>query len=123
MINTNQVVPIQKIDRISAIGEAMKLAGTSFTVLGAADVEGNFVVSGTGDAGNVLANQSVQTIDFASGVTAAVVYFIAGTGFAGFTINGAAVTPTGTVKADGVTLYTATLGSGAVTVAAITPAL
>lgn len=121
MVNIDRIVPIQKIDRISAIGEAMALAGTSFTVIGAADGEGNFVVSGTGDAGNLLANQPAKTIDFADGVTAAVVYFIADYGFGGFSIAETAVTATGTVKPDGVTLYKATLAGGAVTVVSVTP--
>ena len=121
MINTERIVPIEKIDRLSQIGETLTLVGTSFTKLAANDVEGNFTVTGTGDAGNLLANQPAKTIDFATGVTAAVVYFIADYGFGGFSIAGTAVTATGTVKPDGVTLYKATLSSGAVTVVPVTP--
>lgn len=124
MVNYDRIVPITKIDYLSMIGTSMKLAGTSFAVLGAADVEGNFSATGTGDIGNKLANQPVKTLNFASGVTAAVVYFVAAYDFAGFTVNGAAATMgsgSATVKKDGVTLYTATLGSGEVTVAAVTP--
>lgn len=123
MVNTDRVIPIQRIDRISAIGETMKLIGTSFTVIDALDVVGNFKVTGTGDAGNKLAGQPAVSIDFASGVTAGVVYFIpAETGFDGFKIAGVATAPTsGTVTADGVTLHTATLSSGNITVAKITP--
>lgn len=121
MINTDRIVPIQKIDRLSLIGETMKLIGTSFTSLSAADVVGNFVVTGTGSVGNLLANQPAVTIDFATGVTAGVVYFIPDPAFSGFKIAGTAVTATGTVTADGVSLYTATLATGAITVAKLTP--
>ena len=109
---------------ISAYGTAMKLAGTSFGVIGAADVEGDFNVTGSGSVGNKLANQPVKTIDFKSGVTAGVVYFVAAYDFEGFKVAGTKVTASGaTVAADGVSLYTATLADSAVTVAAITPSL
>lgn len=121
MINTDRIVPIEKIDRLSQIGETLALIGTSFTKLAASDVEGNFTVTGTGDAGNLLANQPVKTIDFASGVTAAVVYFIADYAFGGFSIAGSEVIATGNIVADGVALYKATLASGAVTVVSVTP--
>lgn len=121
MINTDRIIPILKIDRLSLVGETMKLIGTSFTKLTASDVAGNFTVTGTGDAGNKLANQPAASIDFATGVTAGVVYFVPAADFAGFKIAGTAVTATGDVDADGVSLYTATLSSGSITVAKITP--
>ena len=121
MINNDRVVPIQKIDRLSLVGEILKIANVSFTKLAASDIDGDFTVTGSGSVGNLLANQPVLTLDFASGVTAAVVYFVADAGFAGFKVAGTAVTPTGTVVADGVTLMTATLSGGGVTVASVTP--
>ena len=124
MVNTERVIPIQSSDYLSMIGTVMKLAGTTFTVLAASTVDGEFSVTGTGDAGTVLANQPVKSLDFASGVTAGVVYFVPAYGFEGITVAGSAVTPTGSVaKNDGVTLYTATLSSGSVTIAAITPSI
>ena len=121
MINTDRIIPIQKIDRLSLVGETLKLIGTSFTKLAAGNVEGDFTVTGSGNVGKLLVDQPVKTLDFASGVTAGVVYFVAGTDFGGFKVAGVAVTPTGSVVADGVTLMTATLSTGAVTVAKITP--
>ena len=121
MINTDRIVPIKKIDRLSLIGETLKLIGTSFTKLSGGAVEGDFTVTGSGSVGNLLADEPAKTINFASGVTAAVVYFIPAYDFEGFKINGAAVTPTGTVDADGVSLYTATLATSAITVAKVTP--
>ena len=120
MINPKRIVPIQRIDRISLIGENLKLASISFTKL-SDGVEGSFIVTGSGNVGNLLADELTKSIDFASGVTAAVVYFVPGFDYEGVKINGSAVTPTGTVDADGVSLYTATLSSGAVTIAKITP--
>lgn len=121
MVNKDRIVPIMAIDRISAIGETMALAGTSFAVIGG-DGDGNFDVSGSGSVGNKLCNALVKSIDFKSGVTAGVAYFIPGFNFEGFKIAGSAATPTsGTVDADGSTLHTATLGSGNITVAKVTP--
>ena len=124
MVNTDRIVPIAKIDLISAYGTSMALAGNSFGVIGASTVEGDFTVTGTGSVGNKLANQPVKTLDFASGVTAGVVYFVAAYDYEGFKVAGTAVTTSGaTVVPDVVTLYTATLSSGAVAIAAVTPSL
>lgn len=122
MVNKDRIVPIQKIDYISMIGTAMKLAGTSFSVIEADDVEGNFGVTGSGAAGNKLANQPLKSCDFKTGVTSGTVYFVAALDYEGFKKAGNAVTMAGaTVIPDGVTLYTATLASSTVTIAKITP--
>ena len=126
MINTDRIVPIQKIDLLSMIGTILTLQGTSFTVLAASTINGDFSVTGSGSAGTFLANQPVQTLDFAEGVTGATVYFVADFDYSGFTVNGAAATmdeDSVDVMADGVTLYEAVLSSGEITVTAITPVL
>lgn len=129
MVNTDRIVPITKIDYLSMIGTAMKLASTSFSVLAASDAEGTFTVTGTGAAGNKLANQPAKSIDFASGVTSGTVYFVASNDFTGITVAGAAATidtegvALANVAKDGVTLYTAALSSGTVTITAVTPSL
>ncbi len=124
MINNDRIVPVQKIDLLSLFGTVLGLIGTSYTVLASSDVEGTFSVTGSGAAGNLLANQPVQTLDFASGVTSGTVYFVAAYDFAGFTVAGAAATINDgsvTVEPDGVTLYKAVLGSNKVTISAVTP--
>lgn len=124
MINNDRIVPVQKIDLLSLVGTVLGLIGTSYAVLAASDVEGTFSVTGSGAAGNKLANQPVKTLDFASGVTSGTVFFVAAYDFAGFTVNGTAATiadGSATVEPDGVTLYKAVLGSGEVTITAITP--
>ena len=123
MINTERIVPIQKTDYLSMIGTMLTLAGTSYNVLAASTVEGAFSVTGSGAAGNFLANQPVQSLDFADGVTGATVYFVAAYDYSGMTIADVATTPTGVVEPDGITLYKAVLASGAVTITAITPAV
>ena len=126
MINKDRIVPVQKIDLLTLIGTILGLHGTSYAVLAASTVEGAFSVTGTGDVGNKLANQPVQSLDFASGVTAGVVYFVAAYDYAGITVAGAAATiadGSATVKPDGVTLYKAALASGEVTVTAISPVI
>ena len=124
MINNSRIVPIEKCDYLSMIGTIMKLAGTSFAVI-KGDVVGNFDVTGSGAAGNKLANQPVRSIDFKSGVTSGTVYFVPDYAFEGIKVAGSAATISGisiaNVKKDGVTLYTAALSSGTVTIAEISP--
>ena len=129
MINNDRIVPIQKQDLITMYGTIINLITQSvgedtIPVLEASTVDGAFSVTGTGDAGVKLANQPVQSLDFASGVTAGTVYFVAAYDFAGITVAGAAATfaeGSATVNPDGATLYTATLDSGTVTIAAVSP--
>lgn len=129
MVNNDRIVPIQKIDLLSMIGTILNIASVSFEVLAATDIEGDFSVTGSGDAGNVLANQPVQTLDFADGVTAGTVYFVPAYSFSAITVAGAAATiddsgvAISDVQPDGVTLYKAVLASGEVTISAITPSL
>lgn len=127
MINTNRIVPVQKTDLLSLIGTVLGLIGTSYAVLAATTIEGAFSVTGSGSAGNFLANQPVQTLDFPSGVTGATVYFVPAYDFTAITVAGAAATiddaglDLDDVQPDGVTLYKAVLSSGEVTITAVTP--
>ena len=119
MINSKRIVSVTATDLITLYGTIMKLASTSVTAVQASDV-GVFTATGTGDIGNVIAAEPVKSFNFASGVTAAVVYFVAAYDFAGFSINGVAEELAGAdVVADGVTLYTATLSSGDITIAKV----
>lgn len=121
MINNDRIVPIVKMDLLSMIGTVLTLVGTTYTVLPATGVEGDFEVEA---AGTYLANQPVKKLNFADGVATATIYFVAGYAFEGITVNGAEATiadGSAEIKPDGVTLYTAALASGAITVTAITP--
>ena len=116
MINDKRIVPVTQVDLLTLYGNIMKLAGT--TVAAAVAVEPG-VFKLTSGSGNLIANEPVKTLDFGAAVTAAVVYFIPAYDFEGFTVAGAAVIPTGDLVADGRTLYTATLATGAVTIAKV----
>lgn len=118
MVNNDRIVPIQKIDLLSMIGTILGLNGTSFSVIAANNVEGDF----SAGTGNSLANQPVRSLDFTG--SSGTVYFVAAYDYQGVTKSGAAVTMAGaTVNSDGVTLYKAVLASNTVTITAVTPSL
>lgn len=126
MINKDRIVPIQKMDLLTMIGTILALHGTSYAVLAASTIEGAFSVTGSGAAGNKLANQPVQSLDFASGVTGGTVYFVPAYDYKGVTVAGAAATMasgSATVNPDGVTVYKAVLSSGEVTITAVSPVI
>lgn len=129
MVNDDRIVPIQKIDLLSMYGTILVIANVSFAVIAATDTLGDFSVTGSGAAGNKLANQPVKTLDFASGVTGGTVYFVPAYDFSAITVAGVAATIDDSglalddVQPDGVTLYKAVLSSGEVTITAVTPAL
>lgn len=114
MINTDRIVPITAVDLISMYGLILKQTETELEAVASDTVEGDFVITETGKT--LLANEPVKTVDFASGVTASTLYFVAGYDYVGFTVEGEAVEVEGEVLNDGKTLYQATLASGAVTV-------
>lgn len=127
MVNNDRIVPVQKIDFLSLIGTVMKIANVSYTVLASSDVEGEFRVTGTGDVGNALANQPLKSLDFGTGVTAGVVYFVPAFDFEKITVVNvnATISDSGIalseIKKDGITLYKATLSTGSVVLNAVTP--
>lgn len=124
MINNDRIVPIQKCDLLSMYGTIMNIFqhgahGDPVTVLAANDIAGAFSVE---ENGTYLANQPVQSMDFATGVSAEVA-FVAAYDYVGMTVNGETVVPTGAVDPDGVTLYFATISDGAITITSFTPEL
>lgn len=117
MINTDRIVPVTRTDLLTLYGNIMKLAGTSVAAVTASE-PGVFAVS-TG-SGNVIASEPVKSFDFASGVSSMTLYFIPAFNYEGFKVQGTKVTTSGAdVVADGSTLYTATLATGAVTIAKV----
>lgn len=119
MINQDRIVPITAVDLITMYGLVLALAAdTAPTALDATTTDGQFVQST--NSATVLASEPVASLNFASGVTAGTVYFVAAYDYAGFSINGTATETEGvTVEADGRTLYSATLADGAITIAKI----
>lgn len=116
MINTDRIVPITAVDLISMYGLILKQVSANVTLAAVSSetVEGDFEIKAA--ATPLIANEPVKTVDFASGVTSATLFFVPAYDYEGFTINGAAVTPTGDVEADGRTLYKAVLATGAITI-------
>lgn len=123
MINSDRIVPVSAVDLISLYGLILKMDTTNNSTLAKLDalnIEGDFKV--TSGSAPLLASQPAKSIDIdatASSVSVCTVYFVPAYDFAGFTIDGTAVTPTGTVSADGSTLYKAALSSGAITVSKV----
>lgn len=120
MINSDRIVPVTATDLITLYGLILKQDTTNnstLAALNALDVEGDFKI--TSGSAPLLASQPAKSIDIdatASSVSAATIYFVPAYDYKGFTIDGVAITPTGTVVADGSTLYKAVLATGAVTI-------
>lgn len=119
MINTDRIVPVTAQDLISlyAIILVQNSNNSTLAKLDAEDVAGDFQIK-SGSA-PLIASEPVKTCDIdatASSVSAATLYFVPAYDFVGFTIDGVKVTPTGSVDADGRTLYKAVLSSGAITI-------
>ena len=120
MINSDRIVPVTATDLITLYGLILKQDTTNnstLAALNALNVEGDFKV--TSGSAPLLASQPAKSIDIdatASSVTSATIYFVPAYDYKGFTIDGVAITPTGTVVADGSTLYKAVLATGAVTI-------
>lgn len=113
MINTDRIIPVTATDLLTLYGLILKVGSVNVTKLEATDTEGDFAVAANG---TLLANEPVKSLNFGSDVTAASVYFAPAYDYEGFKINDVAATPTGTVEADGRTLYLATLADGAITI-------
>jgi len=118
MINSNRIVPVTKTDLLTLYANILTIAGKTLTAVDAQDASGDFIISE--GSGRKIASEPVGTCNFAAAVTAAVLYFVPGYDYAGFSVNGAAVETSGdTVDPDGVSLYTATLANGEVTIAKV----
>lgn len=120
MINTNRIVPITSVDLISMYGLILMQnasANGSLAKVSSKTVEGDFEI--TAAATPLIADEPVQTVDFASGVTSATLYFVPAYSYEGFTVAGVAATIADNdveVEPDGRSLYKAVLGSGTVTI-------
>ena len=119
MINTDRIVPVTAQDLISlyAIILVQNSNNSSLAKLDAIDVAGDFQI--TSGSAPLIASEPVKSCDIdatASSVSAATLYFVPAYDYEGFSIDGVKVTPTGSVDADGRTLYKAVLSSGAITI-------
>jgi hypothetical protein len=103
------------------IGNILAIANVSTTAVAADNVEGDFTFSGSGSAGNKLANQPLRSGVIGGSVSSITVYFVASYDYKGFSKTGASITESGTVKKDGITLHKAVLSSSTVTITQLTP--
>ena len=115
MINTNRIVPIEKVDYLTLVSQVLDIASVSATKLAGA----NGVFAQDTNSATVICSEPVKTLNFGSSVTAATVYFIPAYDYKGFTKTSATLTVTGDVDADGATLYSATLSTNALTIAKV----
>lgn len=126
MINKDRIIPITETDLLSVFGTmliaaAAAASGTAPELL-EADNPGQFTV--TAAAKTLLANEPVETLDFAATATSGTVYFVPAYNYTGFKIAGTAVTTSGAaVDPQSHALYKAVLATGAVTITCMTPVL
>lgn len=121
MINDARIVPVTAIDLISMYGFVLAAAaaaasGTAPEKLAATDVA-EFTVST--NSKTYIAAEPVKKLNFGSSITAGTIYFVPAFDFVGFTKDGATLTVSGDVVADGRTLYSATLSTNALTIAKV----
>lgn len=116
MISTDRIVPNDRLDLISLYGLIIKARGTSVSALNPVDVNGDFAPASNA---TVLCSEPVRKVTFGASVTSATVYFVPAYDYKGFEKTGATITTSGTVDADGATLYVATLANGTVTIAKV----
>jgi hypothetical protein len=117
MINTDRIVSVQATDLLTLYGLILKMDTTnnsSLAAVQAINAEGDFAI--TSAATPLLCAEPAKTIDLAAAVTSATVYFVPAYDYAGFTLAGVKTTPSGSVTADGNTLYKAVLADSAVTI-------
>lgn len=118
MINTDRIVPVMATDLLTLLSEVFAIASVSVTPLQAKAIA-EFEVT-TAESGAQLCAEPLKTLNFATGVTSATVYFIPALDYEGFSIQGTAVDTAGAdVVKDGSSLYSATLATGVVTIAKV----
>lgn len=117
MINNERIVPITSIDLISMYGFALVAAaaaasGTAPEELAASEIA---TFSVTTNSKTYIAAEPVKKLTFGN-VTAETIYFVPAYDYEGFEKTGATLTVSGTVDADGRTLYKAVLSTNTLTI-------
>ena len=119
MINAERQVPVTEVSLLDIYFNVFAVAmGANAPEKLVAANPGEFTVAANSKV--YLANEPVKTLNFGSGVSAGTVYFVPAYDYEGFALNGTATTTAGDeVKTSGYGLYSASLSSGTVTIAAI----
>lgn len=121
MINEDRIVSVTKTDLLSLYGVILKVANVNVAKLDAT-AAGTFKISEASTTDYVLADEPVKSLDIASTVTSASVYFVPAYDFEGFTVGGASATIASAsvdVEKDGNTLYLAVLADGEITISKV----
>lgn len=121
MINEDRIVPVTKTDLITLYGVILKAANVDVAKLDATGT-GTFEISQALTTDYVLADEPVKSLDIASTVTSASIYFVAAYDFEGFTVGGASATiasGSADVETDANTLYLAVLADGKITISKV----
>ena len=121
MINEDRIVSVTKTDLLSLYGVILKVANVDVAKLDAT-ATGTFKISSALTTDYVLADEPVKSLDIASTVTSASIYFVAAYDFEGFTVGGASATiasASADVEKDGNTLYLAVLADGEITISKV----
>ena len=121
MINEDRIVSVTKTDLLSLYGVILKVANVDVAKLDAT-ATGTFKISSALTTDYVLADEPVKSLDIASTVTSASIYFVPAYDFEGFTVGGASATIASAsvdVEADGNTLYLAVLADGEITISKV----
>lgn len=117
MINDARIVPITAVDLISMYG--FVLAAAAAAASGTAPEElaasGIATFSVTTNSKTYIAAEPVKKLTFGN-VTAETIYFVPAYDYEGFEKTGATLTVSGTVDADGRTLYKAVLSTNTLTI-------
>ena len=116
MINNNRIVPVEAIDLISLYGLILKQDTTNNSGLTKLEAENPGEFEAESASNPLIANEPVKALNFGSSVSSATVYFVPAYNYTGFTKTGATLSVTGTVEADGRTLYKAALSTNALTI-------
>lgn len=121
MINDKRIVPITATDLITNYGVILAAAaaaasGTAPEKLTATN-PGEFSV--TTASKTYLADEPVKSLNFGSAITSNTTYFVPAIDYKGFTKDSATLTVSGTVDADGSSLYKATLSTNALTISKV----
>ena len=114
MINKDRIVPVQATTLIDLYALILNASGVSTLAAESAKNPAQFEIEAA--ATPLICDEPVAICDIAETVSAATIYFVPAYDYAGFTVGGEAVDVTGTVEADGCSLYKATLASGAITI-------
>lgn len=118
MINTERIVPVTSTDLLTlySVSLAAAAAAASGTAPEKLDATNAGEFASTTNSKTYFCTEPVKSFNFGSSVTSETVYFVPARDYKGFTKTSNTLTVSGTVTADGSTLYKAALSTNALTI-------